>query len=112
MVRTGPKREPDHFEPFGGSSPKFDQVAEPEPRSGPRFKKLGPKTGRNRTTAPLGAMVKCKENGDLNFEDFLVQDILISFAIDHHSLTDSTNYLYMLAIVPLSHIVKNSTRHL
>jgi hypothetical protein len=37
----------------GGSSPKFNQVAEPEPWSGPEFKKLSPKTGRNRTTAPL-----------------------------------------------------------
>jgi hypothetical protein len=37
----------------GWSSPKFDQLAEPEPWSGSRLEKLGPKTERNRTTAAL-----------------------------------------------------------
>jgi len=54
MVRTSPECEPDHFKLFAGSSPKFNQVAKPEPQSGPRFEKLGPKTGWNWTTAPLG----------------------------------------------------------
>jgi len=110
MVRTGPEREPDHFEPFGGSSPKFDQVAEPEPWSGPRFEKLGPKTGRNHgTTIPFPMEVRwvilpaggnvfsparsCSPHFDIISQRFIASKMSIPLPQIHYWSLDADNLL-------------------